>query len=130
MKPIETLQQWHQIVKAGDSARLDELLAADCVFHSPVVHTPQRGRELTRLYLTGAMHVLNDNFRYVREVVGERDAVLEFLCEIDGIEVNGVDIMRFDNEGRICEFKVMLRPLKAINTVHERMRQMLERLQA
>ncbi len=130
MKSTQTLQQWHRIVARRDTGLLDEVLAADCVFHSPVVHTPQRGRELTRLYLTGAMHVLKDNFRYVREVVGERDAVLEFLCDIDGIEVNGVDIMQFDDEGRIREFKVMLRPLKAINTVHERMRQMLERLQA
>ena len=130
MKPMQTLKQWHRIVAQRDTGLLDEVLAADCVFHSPVVHTPQRGRELTRVYLSGAMHVLRDNFRYVREVVGERDAVLEFLCDIDGIEVNGVDILQFDDEGRICEFKVMLRPLKAINTVHERMRQMLESLKA
>jgi len=128
MTSTQTLQQWHRIIERRDIGLLNEVLAPDCVFHSPVVHTPQRGRELTRLYLTGAMQVLKDNFRYVREVIGERDAVLEFLCDIDGIEVNGVDIMQFDDDGRICEFKVMLRPLKAINTVHERMRQMLESL--
>ena len=94
------------------------------------MHTPQRGRELTRLYLTGAMHVLNTDFHYVKEVVSEEHAVLEFVCEIDGISVNGVDIMSFDKEGKISEFKVMVRPLKAINMLHARMREMLEQLSA
>jgi len=127
---MNTLDRWHEVVARGDSALLDEILAEDCVFFSPVVHTPQRGRDITRLYLTGAMHVLNEGFHYVKEVVTPEHAVLEFVCEIDGIEVNGVDIMSFDEQGKISEFKVMVRPLKAINMVHARMQQMLEQLSA
>ena len=127
---MNTLDRWHEVVARGDSALLDEILAEDCVFFSPVVHTPQRGRDITRLYLTGAMHVLNEGFHYVKEVVTPEHAVLEFVCEIDGIEVNGVDIMSFDEQGKISEFKVMVRPLKAISMVHARMQQMLEQLSA
>ena len=126
----ETLATWHAIVANRDPGALDEILAEDCTFYSPVVHSPQRGRDLTRMYLTGAMHVLGDHFRYVKEVAGERHAVLEFVCEVDGLEVNGVDIMTFDSGGRITEFKVMLRPLKAVNAVHAKMRDMLEQLSA
>ena len=127
---MNTLARWHEIIKQGDPALLDEILADDCVFHSPVVHTPQEGRELTRLYLTGAMHVLNDGFHYVKEVVSDRHAVLEFVCEVDGITVNGVDIISFNEQGQIEEFKVMVRPLKAINMLHAKMRDMLEQLSA
>ena len=127
---MNTLDRWHQIVAKGDAALLDEILAEDCVFLSPVVHTPQRGRDITKLYLAGAMHVLNDGFRYVKEVVTPEHAVLEFVCEIDGIEINGVDIMSFDEQGKISEFEVMVRPLKAIDMVHAKMQQMLEQLSA
>lgn len=127
---MNTLARWHEIIEQGDPALLDEILADDCVFHSPVVHTPQEGRELTRLYLTGAMHVLNDGFHYVKEVVSDRHAVLEFVCEVDGITVNGVDIISFNEQGKIEEFKVMVRPLKAINMLHAKMRDMLEQLSA
>jgi hypothetical protein len=127
---MNSLDRWHEIIKQGDPALLEEILAPDCVFYSPVVHTPQRGRELTRLYLTGAMHVLNDGFHYVKEVVTPEHAVLEFVCEIDGITVNGVDIMSFDEQGKISEFKVMVRPLKAVNMLHAKMRDMLEQLSA
>ena len=98
------------------------------MFLSPVVHTPQEGREITTLYLTGAMHVFKEGFRYTKEIVAGNHAVLEFECEIDGIMVNGVDIMTFDADGRITEFKVMVRPLKAVKLLHERMRAMLEQL--
>lgn len=127
---MNSLERWHEILERREPELLDEILAQDCVFFSPVVHTPQRGRELTRLYLTGAMHVLNQNFHYVKEVVSEEHAVLEFVCEIDGISINGVDIISFDRDGKICEFKVMVRPLKAINMLHARMREMLEQLSA
>ena len=125
---MTTLERWHDIISQRDPSRLDEILAPDCVFYSPVVHTPQEGREMTRLYLTGAMHVFSENFRYVKEVVTPTHAVLEFQCEMDGIMVNGVDIMTFDENGKIIEFKVMVRPLKAINMLHARMRDMLEQL--
>lgn len=127
---MTTLERWHEIVEKGDPALLDEILAEDCVFYSPVVHTPQRGRDITKMYLTGAMHVLNDGFHYVKEVVSPEHAVLEFACEIDGIKVNGVDIISFDEQGKISEFKVMVRPLKAVNMLHARMQQMLEQLSA
>ena len=125
---MNTLDRWHEIIKERKPELLDEILAEDCVFLSPVVHTPQRGREITKLYLTGAMHVLSDGFRYEKEVVSPEHAVLEFVCEIDGITVNGVDIMSFDADGKINEFKVMVRPLKAINLLHAKMGEMLEAL--
>ena len=126
----ETLAIWHQCVANQDPSLLDQILAEDCVFISPVVHTPQRGRDLTKLYLSGAMAVLGNDFRYVKEVVSGNHAVLEFNSEVDDVLVNGVDIMTFDDQGRICEFKVMVRPLKAINLVHARMKAMLEQLSA
>lgn len=124
MHPIDT---WHQLVEARDATGLEALLAEDVVFHSPVVHTPQSGRARTLPYLAAAFRVFfNDSFRYVREIRGERDAMLEFTVTIDDIAVNGVDIVRWNDDGRIVDFKVMLRPLKAINLIHERMGAMLQ----
>ncbi|MEH6633895.1 MAG: nuclear transport factor 2 family protein [Halioglobus sp.] len=127
---MNTLELWHEIMRERNPERLDELLAEDCVFLSPVVHSPQEGRELTKFYLTGAMHVFNDSFHYIKEVVTPEHAVLEFVCDMDGITVNGVDIMTFDQDGKISEFKVMVRPLKAVNLLHARMKTMLEQLSA
>lgn len=127
---MNTLELWHDMLEQRDPNRLDEVLAEDCVFHSPIVHTPQEGREITKFYLTGAFHVFNDSFHYVKEVVTPQHAVLEFSCDMDGITVNGVDIMTFDEQGKICEFKVMVRPLKAVNLLHGRMKAMLESLSA
>jgi hypothetical protein len=125
---IDTMATWHDIVRTKDAARLDELLADDVVFHSPVVHTPQRGKAITALYLRAALQVLNGaGFRYEREIVGERDAALEFVTELDGIQVNGVDLIRWDEHGQIVDFKVMVRPLKAINVVHQKMGEALQR---
>jgi hypothetical protein len=122
--PIEA---WHALVTNRDPAALDALLADEVVFHSPVVHTPQRGKAVTRQYLLAAFSVFFDaSFRYVREVVGERDAVLEFQVQLDGLTVNGVDMIRWDDTGRIVDFKVMLRPLKAVNLIHQKMAAMLQ----
>jgi len=125
------IHDWHAIVRDPSPEALDALLAEDVVFHSPVVHTPQRGRALAKLYLMGAFQVLaapasERRFRYVREIVGERDAVLEFTTEIDGLTINGVDLIRWDDDGRIVDFKVMIRPLKAIQAVHAAMAKLLE----
>ncbi len=121
------LTTWHRLVETRDTRGLDALLDDDAVFLSPVVHTPQRGRRLTTAYLSAAFHVFfNPSFRYVREIVGPSDAMLEFETEIDGILVNGVDIIRWNNAGRTFEFKVMLRPLKAIQLIHQRMAAMLQ----
>jgi hypothetical protein len=124
---IDTLAAWHRLAAARDARGLDALLADDATFHSPIVHAPQVGKALTQRYLAAALQVLgNPSFRYVREVAGARDAVLEFLVEIDGIAVNGVDIIKWGDDGKIVEFKVMLRPLKAINLIHEKMAAMLQ----
>jgi len=120
------LARWHELVRHRDATGLDDLLADDVVFHSPVVHTPKHGKRITQQVLAAAFQVLsNPSFRYVREVVGEHDAVLEFMVEIDGITVNGVDMLKWNDEGRIVEFKVMLRPLKAVNIIHQKMAEML-----
>jgi len=121
-----TLAAWHALVNARNSGGLDALLAEDVVFHSPIVHTPQVGKPVTLRYLHAALNVFfNESFRYVRELEGPHDAMLEFEVSIDGIQVNGVDMIRWDAQGRIVEFKVMLRPLKAINLIHQRMGAML-----
>ena len=117
---------WHNIVRTRDASGLANLLADDIVFYSPVVHTPQVGKTITTMYLTAALHVfVNDTFTYVREVIGERDAVLEFETKIDGIVINGVDMIRWNDVGKIIEFKVMIRPLKAINLIHQKMGEMI-----
>jgi hypothetical protein len=121
------LAAWHRLVATQDAAGLDTLLAPDCVFHSPVVHAPQRGHALSRMYLGAAFRVFfNPSFRYVREVVDGAHAVLEFEVTIDGIVVNGVDMLTWNEGGQITDFKVMLRPLKAINLIHEKMGALLK----
>jgi ketosteroid isomerase-like protein len=124
-----TIETWHKIVNEKDEKGLDEILADEVVFHSPVVHTPQEGKPVTLLYLKAALHVLNnDTFTYLREVVQGNNAVLEFYTVIDGISINGVDMITWGPDGRITDFKVMIRPLKAINLVHRMMAEMLENL--
>jgi hypothetical protein len=141
------LEAWHRVVRSMSDETLDEILADDVVFHSPVVHSPQEGRALTKLYLMAAFNVLpgipksvepdesaerskktKGSFGYVREVVGDQDVVLEFTSEIDGIVINGVDMIHFDDDGKISDFKVMIRPLKAIQKIHAQMAAMLESL--
>ena len=127
---MTALETWHQLVRTHDPSGLDALLAEDAVFHSPVVHTPQRGRKLASWYLSAAFRIFfNPSFRYVREIAGPSDAMLEFETEIDGIVVNGVDLIKWNESGQIVEFKVMLRPLKAINLIHQRMAAMLQSMQ-
>ena len=122
------IAKWHAIVQARDAGELGELLADDVVFFSPVVHSPQLGKAITTVYLSAAMQLLgNSRFRYIGEVVGENDAVLEFETEIDGIVVNGVDMIKWNEVGQITEFKVMIRPLKAISLINQKMAEMLQR---
>jgi hypothetical protein len=118
---------WHQLARTRDAGGLDALLADDVVFFSPVVHTPQVGKAIAKMYLAAAFHIfVNESFRYVREVRSERDAVLEFELELDGIGVNGVDMITWNDDGKIATFKVMLRPLKAVNLIHQKMAAMLQ----
>jgi hypothetical protein len=120
------IDAWHQLISERNVAALDEVLADDVVFHSPVVHSPQNGKQLAKMYLSAAIVVLgNSDFAYVREVVGESDAVLEFTCEINGTHINGVDMIHWNADGKIDDFKVMIRPLKAVNLLHGLMNQML-----
>lgn len=121
------LAAWHRFMEEGNHPEaLKFLLAEDAIFHSPVVHSPQQGRELVFSYLFAASHVLGGkHFQYVREILDGDSAMLQFTSEVDGIHINGVDIIRWNDEGLIQDFKVMVRPLKAINKVWEKMAEML-----
>ena len=121
-----TTTAWHALIRSRDVRGLEALLADDVVLHSPVVHTPLAGKPIVRKYLQAALQVfVNDTFRYVRELEGPGDAVLEFQVEIDGITVNGVDMLRWNADGHIVDFKVMVRPLKAVNLIHQKMAALL-----
>jgi ketosteroid isomerase-like protein len=124
-----TIAAWHKLIEKKDAAALDNILADDVVFHSPIVHTPQEGKPITKLYLTAALYVFNnDSFKYLREIISNNNAVLEFSTVIEGITVNGVDMITWGADGRITEFKVMVRPLKAINLIHKMMGEMLQKI--
>lgn len=127
----DALKTWHKMIETGEMAGLDTLLAEDAVFLSPIVHTPQMGREMVKLYLLAAGEVLaNDSFRYTKEIVDAPHAVLEFETVMDGIKVNGIDMITWNDKGEITEFKVMVRPLKAINLVHAKMGEMLNAMKS
>jgi len=136
----QTVEQWHKVIsgKAGPEG-LDELLAEDVVFYSPVVFTPQKGKAVTKLYLAAAGSTIGggssksqgggeSKFRYTKQILSGNHAMLEFETEMDGKYVNGVDIISCDDAGKISEFKVMIRPLQAIQTVHAQMARMLEQM--
>lgn len=118
----DTIAQWHQIVQSRDAHQLKALLHPDVVFQSPAVHTPQVGAAKAQHYLLAALAVLGPaQFHYAREWRGEQSAVLEFTAQIDGISINGVDLIDWDADGRITRFAVMVRPLKALQLLVERM---------
>ncbi|WP_316202017.1 MULTISPECIES: nuclear transport factor 2 family protein [unclassified Bradyrhizobium] len=120
------LDGWYGYMRSHDLGALRELLHPDAVFESPVVHTPQRGRDITFKYLASAEKVLGGpGFKYVGEWRNATGAVLEFENEIEGIKLSGVDIISFDDAGLITHFKVMVRPLKAINLLHRLMGEQL-----
>ncbi len=126
MKP-KTIERWHRVIECRESSALDALLADDVVFESPIVFKPQVGKALAGAYLRAAQQTLdNGSFRYVNEWYAERSAVLEFVTVIDGITIEGVDIIHWNAEDRIVHFKVMVRPLKAINLLHQAMARALE----
>lgn len=115
---MDTIARWHAYVDTRDPAVLDELIAEDCVFRSPAVHSPQIGKAITVKYLTAAMQVLGGpEFRYTGAWYADRSAVLEFESVIDGMSINGVDIIAWDEDGRITAFKVMARPLKGLQAL-------------
>ena len=112
------IQRWHELVASRNFDGLDQLLADDVVFQSPAVHAPQVGREVTLKYLEAAFRVLaNEHFRYRDEWIAGRQAVLEFETRLGDVEVNGVDMIWWNDAGRISRFKVMVRPVKALQTL-------------
>ena len=120
---------WHRVALSKDVAEIENILHDDCVFESPVVHTPQVGKAITSQYLAAAGHTLgNDTFRYVGEWHRENSSILEFTAEIDGIKINGIDMISCNDDGLITHFKVMVRPLKAVNMLHQKMGEMLAKM--
>ena len=126
------IKRWHEVIENGsEPAALAAIMRDDAVFHSPVVHTPQRGKAIVVAYLSAAGKTLgNDSFQYLREVIDGNTAVLEFQTEMEGIQVNGIDMITYDDDGMITDFKVMVRPLKAVNKVWEMMGRQLEKQKA
>jgi len=139
----EVIEQWHRYLRGQFPEALDELLADDVIFYSPVVYTPQAGKEITKLYLQAAAVALpgsggsssgspasdsSGRFRYTKQVLAGDTAVLEFETTVDDKYVNGVDIIRVNDQGKIVEFRAMIRPLQAVNAVHAQMRSMLQKL--
>lgn len=121
------IEKWFQLIKSHSDAALDALLADEVVFQSPVVHTPQVGKAITMKYLGAAARTLNNaSFRYVNTWYAPNSAVLEFETTVDGILINGVDLIEWNAQDRIVKFKVMVRPLKAINLLHQLMMQALQ----
>lgn len=122
---MNNVQAWHKLLEEGSIDRIETILDKKAVFYSPVVFQPQSGRKLTALYLANAYKMFfaegNDSFQYVREIHSDTDSILEFTCEVEGIQINGVDILKWTAEGKIQEFKVMIRPHKAIEKVKEKM---------
>ena len=137
---MSAVEKWYEVMKSNDMDKLDELLAEDVVFYSPVVYTPQKGKDITKMYLMAAGGVFGEGtkdevidsnnsqskFKYIKEIIGEKSALLEFESEMNGIYVNGVDVISWNEEEKITEFKVIVRPLQAVNMLHQKMQAMLE----
>jgi hypothetical protein len=125
------LDRWYAYMREHDRAALWELLHPDAVFESPVVHTPQRGRDIVFKYLASAEQVLGGpGFAYRGEWRNDTSVILEFDTKLEGVVINGIDMITFDGDDRIIHFKVMVRPLKAINLLHRLMGEQLARQQA
>jgi len=138
----QVIEKWHANMRGRLPGGLDELLDDNVVFYSPIVFTPQEGKTITKLYLQAAGQTLpgdakqpsaankgaGGGFHYTKEVLAGDTAVLEFETTVAGKYVNGVDIIRCNDEGRIVEIRVMIRPLQAINLVHQQMADALERM--
>lgn len=123
------IQDWHSLLQSRKYKELNKLLHKEVIFYSPIVFKPQKGKTLTKLYLNAAFKTFEDaGFNYLKELQSENQAVLEFEASIDNVQVNGVDIITWDDNGLITEFKVMLRPFRAIEKVGEKMKAQLEKM--
>lgn len=124
---MSNLERWHEVVEKGDLKLLESLLAKDVVFHSPILFKPKEGKKLTTIFLAAAFKVLTPGgFKYIKTLDSPEHSMLEFECELDGVQVDGIDIITWNDEGQIAEFKVMIRPFKAIEKVGELMKAELE----
>jgi len=124
---VGPITKWHEVVSTKNYQLLEEILDDNVIFYSPVVFTPQKGKEITKIYLSAAAEVFEGNsFSYVRELIKDNEAALEFKLELDEIKVNGVDLITWNHEKKITEFKVFIRPLQAVNALHQKMGAMLE----
>ena len=123
------IHKWHEVIESDDLKMLDEIIADDAVFSSPVVFKPMEGKEMTMMYLHAAGQSFNmEKFKYTKEIHDDMNSVLEFETYIDDISVNGVDMIEWNEDGKICNFKVMIRPFKAVQKVQEKMIEALESL--
>ena len=136
---MHPIKKWYELIKSNDKDKFDDLLDENCIFYSPVVFTPIKGREMTKMYLMAAGGVFGEvpakgeeskskPFKYIKEVIDKNSAVLEFESTIDGIYINGIDLVSWNDQGKITEFKVIVRPLQAVNKLHEQMQNMLEQM--
>ena len=141
---MRAVDKWYEAMKGKTSADWDELLDENVEFHSPVVFTPQKGKKITKIYLLAASEVFGSDhfnppslgetktqtgFRYIKEIIGERSALLEFESEIEGTYINGIDLLTWNEAGKLTEVKVMVRPLQAVNMLHQQMKAMLENME-
>ena len=125
----DLIQKWHEVLKNDDQGLLENLIADDAIFSSPVVFTPMEGKEITLMYLSAAGKSFNmEKFQYTKEIHDGMNSVLEFETYIDEISVNGVDIIEWNEDGKIANFKVMIRPFKAVQKVQQKMVEALESL--
>ena len=123
------IHKWHEVVESDDLKMLKEIIADNAIFSSPVVFKPLKGKEITMMYLHAAGQSFNmQKFKYTKEIHDDMNSVLEFETYIDDISVNGVDMIEWNEDGKICNFKVMIRPFKAVQKVQEKMIEALESL--
>ena len=124
---MEPITKWHEAVSTKNYQLLEEILDDTVIFYSPVTFTPQKGKAITKIYLSAAAEVFEGNsFSYVRQLIKENEALLEFELELDGVKVNGVDLITWNSSKKITEFKVFIRPLQGLNALHQKMGAMLE----
>ena len=129
IKARELIYKWHEVMKNSELELLDEIIADDATFSSPVVFKPMLGKEITMMYLSAAGQSFNmQKFQYTKEIHDGMNSVLEFETYIDEISVNGVDIIEWNEDGKIANFKVMIRPFKAVQKVQQKMVEALESL--
>jgi hypothetical protein len=120
------IKRWIDVIENDRVAELDSLLAEDAVFYSPAVFTPQEGRDKALAYLTAASKMFSGtDFHYVEQWYGENSAILEFAATVDGMYVNGVDMIHWNDDGQIVSFKVMMRPIKGLQAIMPKMAELL-----